>query len=269
MRIEYYDADTHDLIRRDAYSQALVDALRERDEARAEVERLRAAAPTVQTVDAEAVVRRIEARYIGAARGDARDREYDALRVIVQEATRPVSVERVAEASYQEHRKRHVDLPSWETNAEVNREEWRYAARAALRAIGARLAEQRRKDVDRWEATSQAQAIEEHKLRAEAERLRAAPPIVTTATHVQIPRADYERVAHLLDGATPPAVCAVDVEAAAKAIADGFELHQGEGDTRTESLIVAILRKHTRADAVLRYLGAYPTKDKPPMEASE
>lgn len=42
MRIEHYDADTHDLIRRDAYSQALVDALRERDEARAELAALRA-----------------------------------------------------------------------------------------------------------------------------------------------------------------------------------------------------------------------------------
>lgn len=57
-------------------------------------------------------------------------------------------------------------------------------------------------------------------------------------------RAEVERLR------SAPAVCAVDVEAAAKEIADGFELHLGDDDTRTESLIVAILRKNTRAVSV-------------------
>lgn len=136
-----YERDAAALLRKDvdrweATSQA--QAIEEH-KLRAEVERLRAAAPTVQTVDAEAVVRRIEARYIGAARGDARDREYDALRVIVQEATRPVSVESVAQALYESAAPRTVH--DWPLASGVTKETYIVQARAALRVIGARLAE--------------------------------------------------------------------------------------------------------------------------------
>lgn len=157
MRIEYYDADTHDLVRRDAYSQALVNALRERDEARAEL---------------------AEIRHIVT----------ETLPDLADQPDRETTVRRVA--------------------ALATRYQYERDAAALLR-----------KDVDRWEATSQAQAIEEHKLRA-----------------------DYERVAHLLDGA----VHTTDIEAAAKAIADGFELHQGEDDTRTTEIVRDILRENTR-----------------------
>lgn len=150
-----------------------------------------------------------------------------------------------------------------------------------------------RKDVDRWEATSQAQAIEEHKLRAEVERLtnelnaalnqidRGAFPDWTCAEcgsqagfdEVRYEAGDADMACRTCGGTdvresareaagalgdkydalkaeverlrAAHAVCAVDVEAAAKEIADGFALHLGDDDTRTESLIVAILRKHT------------------------
>ena len=155
MRIEYYDADTHDLVRRDAYSQALVNALRERDEARAEL----------------AEVRRIVT---------------ETLPDLADQPDRETTVRRVAALAV------------------------------------------------RWGHEREAAAT----LRAEVERLRKKNAEQANLIHDLVVRDAKPSV--------PPAGHTTDIEAAAKAIADGFELHQGEDDTRTTEIVRDILREHTR-----------------------
>lgn len=285
MRIEYYDADTHLLVPKAAtsdklpppvgrktiwYHTSVVDEWlaqfatveRERDEARAEKEK------------AEFSARQFCSAHIGKKFLACPACELEELRAELSEI-RHIVTETLPDLA---------DQPDRETTVR------RVAALATRYQYERDAAALLRKDVDRWEATSQAQAIEEHKLRAEVERLRgeldyrneapdaavlraegttlakmtrdavgdepdahalavygyvskvdqfltrlrAAPPIVTTATHVQIPRADYERVAHLLDGDAPPAVYLTDIEAAVKEWGDW------------EDSLTAILKKHTR-----------------------